>query len=168
MNNINNKEDLKKILIQLVDDLYKSKKNDDYLNLNENNSTGGYDEIVVEPEPGTRIKMNSSAFFQRMYNDVNNLKKDTETLLGLYLENIQPTLKSVDENVKQLSNKFQNVENDISKLKQNKPISFNEWLENKSKFAENFAIVIKFFFWIILIFWVLSTGLPDLIGRFLK
>jgi hypothetical protein len=94
---------------------------------------------------------------------VNNLKKDTETLLTLYLDDVKPTLKSVDDNVKKLSENFKMVESDIMELKTNKPKTFKFWLEEKGKIAENIGSVGKFIFWIVAILWLLSTALPNII-----
>jgi len=122
------------------------------------------DDIEVETMPGTPIKIDSRTYYRMIYADVNNLKRDTESLLNLYLDDVKPTLKSVDDNLKALTQNFKTVESDIIELKTNRPKTFKLWLEEKSKFAENAGSVGKFIFWAIVILWMLSTALPNIIS----
>ena len=126
------------------------------------------DDIEVDASPGTPIKIDSRTYYRMIYADVNNLKRDTESLLNLYLDDVKPTLKSVDDNVKILTQNFKTVEADIVQLKTNKPKTFKLWLEEKSKFAENFGSLGKFIVWIIVIVWIFSTALPNIIAIITK
>lgn len=126
------------------------------------------EDIEVDASPGTPIKIDSKTYYRMIYADVNNLKKDTETLLNLYLEDVKPTLKSVDDNVKKLSDNFRIVESEILDLKTNRPKTFKTWLEEKGKAAENIGSVGKFIFWTIAIVWLISTALPNVIAFIAK
>ena len=122
------------------------------------------DDIEVEAGPGTPIKIDSRTYYRMIYADVNNLKRDTESLLNLYLDDVKPALKSVDNNLKALTQNFKTVESDIIELKMNRPKTFKFWLEEKGKIAENIGSVGKFIFWVVAILWVLSTALPNIIA----
>lgn len=120
------------------------------------------DDIEVEVGPGTPIKIDSRTYYKMIYADVNNLKRDTESLLNLYLEDVKPTLKSVDDNVKELKQNFKTVESEIDTLKRNTPKTFKSWLEDKSKTSDNIVSVMKFIFWVVAFFWAISTALPTI------
>lgn len=121
------------------------------------------DDIEVEAGPGTPIKIDSRTYYRMIYADVNNLKKDTESLLNLYLDDVKPTLKLIDDNLKTLTANFETVEAKILELKTNRPKTFKSWMEEKGKIADNIGSVGKFIFWTIAILWLLSTALPNLI-----
>lgn len=126
------------------------------------------DDIEVEAGPGTPIKIDSRTYYRMIYADVNNLKRDTETLLNLYMDDVKPTLKSLDDNFKKFSENFKTVESDIVDLKTNRPKSFKSWLEEKGKASENIVSVGKFVFWIIATLWIISTALPNVIAFLAK
>ena len=122
------------------------------------------DDIEVEAVSGTPIKIDSKTYYRMIYADVNNLKKDTETLLNLYLDDVKPTLKSVDDNLKILTANFKTVEADVEDLKKYKPKTFKLWLEEKGKTAESIGRIAKFIFWGAIIIYILFTILPTLMS----
>ncbi len=153
----NKNENINEIISKLVLELTKLK------NTEVENTSLQDDDIEVEASPGTPVRIDSRTYYKMIYADVNNLKKDTESLLTLYLHDVKPTLKSVDNNVKKLTEKLNVFEKDITDLKIKQPTTFKNWLEEKGKIAENIGSVGKFVFWTVAILWLLSTALPNII-----
>jgi len=91
------------------------------------------------------------------------LKKDGDTLLTQYLDDIKPTLKSVDENVKELYKSVKCVEKDVDDLMKNRPKSFRTWVSEKGQLAESSGNIFKFLFYSLIIIWILSTSLPGIL-----
>ena len=121
-------------------------------------------DIEVDVRPGTPIKIDSKTYYRIMYADVNNLKNDAQTLLDLYLDDVKPNLKLLEDNISSLNETAKNINIEIETLRKNGPKSIKVWFEEKGKVAENVGNVIKFIFWAILILWILSTALPNIIS----
>ena len=123
-------------------------------------------DIILEDDPGKWIKIDNKIFYQMIYTDVKQLKKDSDTILSQYLDDIKPTLKSVDDNVKDMGKSIKCVEKDVEDLKKNKPKSFRSWISEKGQMAESSGNIFKFLFYALVIIWILSTSLPSIL-RFL-
>ncbi len=168
MNNNKNENKFDDIITKLISELSKLKD----INNNELPIPHDIDEdIEVNAAEGTPIKIDSRVYYKTIYAEVFNLKKDTESLIQVYLDDVKPTLKSVDDNVKALSEKLVRITNDVENLKKNRPKKFKEWLAEKGTIAENFGKVAKFVFYIILFIWLISVGIPNtvvLIGKIIS
>ena len=106
---------------------------------------------VKQVENVAILKLNRSTtnalnleFLKDISMNLQKLKKDSETLITQYLDEIKPTLKSVDENVIELSKNFKSVKVDVDVLKENKPKSFGKWISEKGKLAENTTNIFRF------------------------
>ena len=119
-------------------------------------------DIILEDDPGKWIKIDNKIFYQMIYTDVKKLKKDSEVILSQYLDEIRPTLKSVDDNVKELSKNFKSVENDVEFLMENRPKTFKSWITEKGKMADGAGSIFRFIVYFIVGLWILSTALPSI------
>ena len=119
-------------------------------------------DIILQDEPEKWIKIDNKVFYQMIYTDVKKLKKENEILLAQYLDDMKPTLKSVDDNVKELAKSVNVVRNDVDYLMKNRPKTFKSWIQDKSQMAENTGSLIKFVVYTIVILWILSTALPNI------
>lgn len=161
MSQLENEKDIKDLASELIDKLNSLSK--------QNGKISGNSDIVIQDEPDKWIKIDNKMFYQMIYTDVKKLKRDNETLLNQYLDEIKPTLQSVDENVKELHKSVKSVVSDVDYLMKNKPVTFKSWLKDKSQMAESSFNVIKFTFFILVIFYILSTAMPAIIkfiGKF--
>lgn len=120
-------------------------------------------DIILEDEPGKSIKIENKIFYQMIYTDVKKLKKDSDVILSQYLDEIKPTMKSVDDNVKELSKNFKAVETDVEYLMKNRPKTFKKWVTEKGKIADSTGSIFKFLLYTIAVLWVLSTALPSIL-----
>lgn len=130
---------------------------------NGKNVTNANGDIILEDEPGKWIKMENKIFYQMIHTDVKKLKKENEILLTQYLDEMKPTLKSVDENVKELHKSVKLVKDDVDDLKRNRPKTLKSWLSEKGQLAESTSNIFKFIFYSLIILWILSTALPNII-----
>lgn len=119
-------------------------------------------DIILEDDPGKSIKIENKIFYQMIYTDVKKLKSDTDTILCQYLDEIKPTMKSVDDNVKELRKNFKTVETDVEYLMKNRPKTFKSWITEKGKIADSTGSIFKFLLYTIAVLWVLSTALPTI------
>lgn len=149
------KEDIQSLADELVDKFARlaGKQNNRYMN-----ATNG--DIILEDDPGKWIKIDNKIFYQMIYTDVKKLKRDNETLLNQYLDEIKPTLQSVDENVKDLQKSVKSVVADVDVLMKNKPKTFKSWLQDKSQMAESTGSIFKFIFYTLIVLYILSTAMP--------
>lgn len=148
-------EDIQKLADELVDKLSRLSGKQ-----NGKSIVSSVGDIILEDDPGKWIKIDNKIFYQMIYTDVKKLKRDSETLLNQYLEDIQPTLKSVDENVKELHKSVKSVKEDVDNLMKNRPKTFKSWLLEKGQMAENSGSIFKFIFYTLVTLYILSTALP--------
>lgn len=154
---IKNNQDVKELANEFIEKLsvIANKQN----GKNPTNFTG---DIILEDEPGKSIKIENKIFYQMIYTDVKKLKKDSDVILSQYLDEIKPTMKSVDENVKELRKNFKAVETDVEYLMENRPKTFKSWITEKGKIADSTGSIFKFLLYSIAVLWVLSTALPTI------
>jgi len=155
MNEDIKKEDIQKLANELVDKLSRLADK-----TNGKNVTMPSGDIILQDEPEKWIKIDNKIFYQMIYTDVKKLKKDGDTLLNQYLDDIKPTLKSVDDNVKELHKSVKEVKVDVDNLMKTRPKTFKSWLVEKGQTAENAGSIFKFIFYTLVILYILSTAMP--------
>lgn len=153
------KEDIQHLANELVDKL--SRLSD---KTNGKNLVAPNGDIILEDDPGKWIKIDNKIFYQMIYTDVKKLKRDNETLLNQYLDEIKPTLKSVDENVKELNKSIKEVKSDVDNIIKTRPKTFKSWLSEKGQMAENTGNIFKFIFYALVVLYILSTAMPAIFG----
>ena len=149
------KEDIQELADELVDKLNRLSNKQNGKSLASPNG-----DIILEDDPGKWIKIDNKIFYQMIYTDVKKLKRDSDTLLNQYLDDIKPTLKSVDDNVKELHKSVKEVKSDVDNLMKNRPKTFKSWLFEKGQMAENTGSIFKFVFYTLVILYKLSTAMP--------
>lgn len=149
-------KDIKELASELIEKL-------NGLSGKQNGKVNGNTDIVIQDEPDKWIKIDNKMFYQMIYTDVKKLKRDNETLLNQYLDEIKPTLQSVDENVKDLHKSVKSVVTDVDFLMKNQPVTFKSWLKDKSQMAESTGSIIKFIFFVMVILYIFSTAMPAII-----
>ena len=150
-------QDIKELAGELIEKLNIVANNQDG-----NNIISTDVDIILEDDPGKWIKIDNKIFYQMIYTDVKQLKKDSDVILSQYLDEIKPTLKSVDDNVKELSKNFKSVENDVEYLMTNRPKTLKSWITEQGKMADGAGSIFRFIVYFIVGLWILSTALPSI------
>jgi hypothetical protein len=117
-------------------------------------------DIILQDEPEKWIKIDNKVFYQMIYTDVKKLKKENEILLAQYLDDMKPTLKSVDDNIKELGKNVNSIRTDVDYLMKNRPKTFKSWISEKGQLAENSGSIFKFIFYALIVLYILSTAMP--------
>lgn len=137
-------------------------------NKNTSNSVLSDDDIEVEVDAGTPMKIGSKTYYKMIYADINNLKKDTETLLTVYLEEIKPKIMTIEANIKKSESDVKAITDIIHTIQEKQPKSIKTWIEEKGKISESIGNLGKVLIYIILILWIISTAIPQVLDAIKK
>lgn len=134
-----------------------------------NNGLANQNIIEVEDGKGSgkMIKFTDAIYNQMIYTDVQTLKKESSAFYDDYSQEMKPLVRELKSTLKDVNSTISDLDKRISELEKDKPKKFGTWLVEKATFANSGADILKLLVYVIIIFAILSTAMPQL-SKFLK
>lgn len=164
---------------KLIEILKENSEESDAKKSNGNNIKNGMVNIS-DKDDGTNVSYKRDTFDQKIYDDIKELKKNTDSLIKNSLE-ITPQIGKMVKTIEDLkmellksiefannmnNEKIENINNEIDMIKKEMPEGFFNWIMKRGPVAKNIEYLFKNFLYLLLIIYVLISGMPT-VSKFL-